>query len=131
MPERIIRETLSTYVDVTEISEEPWSKAYRYPVPNGIRIAVTRLKNMSQSHMTMAGNRVLISYECQPTTCYGCNKIGRQYHECPKRRQINAQIIQSQTSWAEVVTQRTTQTQNESTQNMETMEQALPPSDPK
>jgi len=43
VPDRIIRETLSTYGDVTEISEETWSKAYRYPVPKGIRIAVTRL----------------------------------------------------------------------------------------
>ena len=50
VPDRIIRETLSTYGDVTEISEETWSNAYRYPVPNGIRIAVTRLKNIS--HLT-------------------------------------------------------------------------------
>jgi len=44
MSDRIIRETLSTYGDVTGISEETWSKAYRYPVPNCTRIAVTRLK---------------------------------------------------------------------------------------
>ena len=61
VPERIIRETLSKYGDVTAISEETWSKAYRYPVPNGTRIAVTRLKQHITSHMKMAGNRVLIS----------------------------------------------------------------------
>jgi len=71
--DRIIREKLSTYGDVTEISEETWSKAYRYPVPNGTRIAVTRLIKNIPSHMKMAGNRVLISYESQPPTCYGCN----------------------------------------------------------
>ena len=125
VPDRIIRETLSTYGEVTEISEETWSKAYKYPVPNGIRIAVTRLKKHIPSHMTMAGNRVLISYESQPTTCYGCNEIGHQYHECPKRRKINTQNIHSQASWAEVVTQRTTQPQTESTQNMETTIQIL------
>jgi hypothetical protein len=62
VPDRIIRETLSTYGDVTEISEETWSKAYRYPVPSGICISVTRLKKHIPSHMAMAGNRVLISY---------------------------------------------------------------------
>ena len=61
VPEGIIRETLSTYGNVTEISEETWSKAYRYPFPNVIRVAVTRLKKHSPSYMTMAGNRVLIS----------------------------------------------------------------------
>ena len=75
--------------------------------------------------MTMAGNRVLISYESQPPTCYGCNENGHQYYECPKRRQINTQNIQPQISWAEVVTQRTTQPQTESTQNMETTIQIL------
>ena len=44
VPDRIILETLSTYGEVTEISEETLSKAYKYPAPNGIRIAVTRLK---------------------------------------------------------------------------------------
>jgi hypothetical protein len=63
VPDRIIREILSTYGDVTEISEETWSKAYRSTVPNGISIAVTSLKKHIPSHMAMAGNRVLISYE--------------------------------------------------------------------
>ena len=81
VPDRIIREILSTYGDVKEISEETWSKAYRYPVPNGIRIVVTRLKKHIPSHMAMAGNRVLISYEGQLPTCYGYNDIGHQYHE--------------------------------------------------
>ena len=48
-----------------------------------------------------------------------------------KSRQINTQNIQSQPSCDEVVTQRTTQPQTESTQNMEKTKQALPPSDPK
>jgi len=69
--------------------------------------------------MAMAGNRVLISYEGQPPTCYGCNDIGHQYQEYPRRRQINnQQNTQSQPSWAEVVTQRTMHPQTESAQNM-------------
>jgi hypothetical protein len=48
-----------------------------------------------------------------------------------KTSQINTQNIHSQASWAEVLTQRTTHPQTESTQNMETTKQTLPPSDPK
>jgi hypothetical protein len=47
IPNNIIRETLSTYGEVTEIIEETWSKAYRYSVSNGIRTAITRPKNTS------------------------------------------------------------------------------------
>ena len=61
VPDRIIRETLSTYGDVTEISEESRSKSYRCPFHNGIRITVTRVKKHIPSHMAMAGNSVLIS----------------------------------------------------------------------
>jgi len=96
-----------------------------YPVPNGIRVAVTLKKT---SHLTMAGNRVLISYENQPTTCYGFNETGHQYHECPKHQQINTQNIHSQASWAEVVTQRTITNRIDAKQ---TTKQTLPPSDPK
>jgi hypothetical protein len=91
VPNKVICDTLSTYGEVTEIIEETWSKAYRYSVSNGIRIAVTSLKKHIPSHATMAGNRVLISYENQPPTCYGCNNVGHQNHECPRRRQTNSQ----------------------------------------
>ena len=45
IPDRIIRGALVPYGEVTEVHEDSWSKVYRYPLYNGIRIAVTKLKN--------------------------------------------------------------------------------------
>jgi hypothetical protein len=47
VPDGIIRDTLSTYGDVKGITDEVWSKAYRYSVLIGVRIAVTSLKSIS------------------------------------------------------------------------------------
>jgi len=38
------------------------------------------------SHLTIAGHRVLLSYEGQPLTCYGCEEIGHMYQICPKKQ---------------------------------------------
>jgi RNA recognition motif-containing protein len=40
-----IRNALSTYGDIKEIREETYSRAYKYPVSNGIRVATTWIKN--------------------------------------------------------------------------------------
>jgi hypothetical protein len=45
VPDRTIRDTPSIHDDLKDIREETWSRAYRHPVSNGIRIAVTYLKN--------------------------------------------------------------------------------------
>ena len=45
VPDRKTRGVLSPYGEVTEVHEDSWSKAHPYPVYNGIRIAVTKLKN--------------------------------------------------------------------------------------
>jgi hypothetical protein len=91
VPNSIIRDALATYGDVLEIIEESWSKAYRYSVSNGIRVAVTRLKKSVPSNMTIGGTRVIITYENQPPTCYVCNTMGHQSQECPKRKLPNKQ----------------------------------------
>jgi hypothetical protein len=72
IPEGIIWTDLSQYGEVKTIQEEMWSRAYRYAVANGIKIVVIALKKHTPSHMTIAGNRVITSYEGQPLTCYGC-----------------------------------------------------------
>ena len=38
------------------------------------------------SHLTVDGHRVLLSYEGQPATCYGCGDIGHLYPTCPRRQ---------------------------------------------
>jgi hypothetical protein len=77
-------DTMSKCGEVKGISEEQWSRMYRYSVSNGIRIVELQLKQHIPSHM-MIGQRVLITYEGQPNTCYGCNEAGHQYGECPHR----------------------------------------------
>ena len=44
VPDRMLRETMSKYGTVKGISEQSQSKAYRYPVSNGIRIVELSLK---------------------------------------------------------------------------------------
>jgi len=41
------------------------------------------------SHLVIAEQRVLISYDGQPTTCYGCGKTGHIYLTCPRRQRRN------------------------------------------
>ena len=76
VPDRTIRDNLAKYGEVKDIKEELWTKAYRYKVSNGIRIAEMNLKLHLPSHMIMADHRVLVSYDGQPSTCYACNELG-------------------------------------------------------
>jgi hypothetical protein len=34
----ILRDALSQYGDVKNITDEPWSRVYRYPISNGVRL---------------------------------------------------------------------------------------------
>jgi len=108
-PDRAIRDKLSIYGDVKEIREETWPRAYRYPVSNGTHIAATCLKKHVQSHLSIAGNRVLISYEGATANMLCCNEADHQYHEFPRRRHRIAQQFQpSKLSWVDIVQQGTT-----------------------
>jgi hypothetical protein len=80
-----IKGSLEKYVEVKEIREEKWTLTYRYQVSNGVKVAEMNLKHVP-SHMTIEGHRILISYEGQPDTCYGCNNTGHYYQNCPHRR---------------------------------------------
>jgi hypothetical protein len=105
VPVRLLREAMSPYGEVRSVTEETWSKAYRYPVSNGIRVVEIELKKHIPSHMMLVGNRMLLSYEGQPLTCYGCNQPGHQYNICPNRRQANTSGHPVSTqSWANIVT---------------------------
>jgi len=78
LPDRTLRETMSIYGTVNGISEESWSKLYRNTASNRIRVVELSLKLHIQSHMVVAGIRVLTSYEGLPLTCHGCNGAGHQ-----------------------------------------------------
>jgi hypothetical protein len=53
---------------------------------SGIRLVEIHLREHIPSRMWLGGTRVLMSYEDQPATCYGCGGPGHQYTECPARR---------------------------------------------
>jgi hypothetical protein len=81
--ERNIRMALRQF---GEIRSDTRSQNYRYPVSNGIRITTINLLQPIPSQLLVAGHRTLISYEGQPTTCFGCNEIGHLYQVHPHRR---------------------------------------------
>jgi hypothetical protein len=87
-PDEAVRLAFSTYGEIKEIQER-WSRAYRCQVADSTRVVLlTALTKHIPSHMTIAGNRVLVSYEGQPTTCYGCGEKGHLYLVCPRRRKV-------------------------------------------
>jgi hypothetical protein len=88
VPDRVLKMALGKYGEVRDIQEETWSRAYRYPVANGIRIAMATLVQHIPSHILVAGFRTLTSYEGQLTTCYGCNETGHLYQVCLQRKRV-------------------------------------------
>jgi hypothetical protein len=80
-----LRNTLAPYGNVLHIQNEKWSKAYRYVVDNGVRQVTMCLQRHIPSHFTVTGQRVLLSYEGQPATCYGCGAEDHMYQGCPAR----------------------------------------------
>jgi hypothetical protein len=102
--DRTIRDALTKYVEVKRTTEEQWSRIYRYSVYNGIRLVEIALQKHIPSHMSIMGNRILISYEGQHLTRYGCNESGHQYYECPHKKNIeNNRTVTDKNTWAHVM----------------------------
>jgi len=77
------------------------------------------LKIHIPSHATIASHRVLLSYEGQPMTCYGCNATDHVYQICPKRLETAKGRRDEQTiTWAHVARHGTQKTDNSETKNM-------------
>jgi hypothetical protein len=105
-PEKTIKMALAPYEYIMSIQEEVCSKVYRYPVQTGVKIAIMKLSKHLPSQMAIGGQRVLISYEGQPVTSYGCGGQGHMHQACPKRRKDATRAEMSPpTTWARVLTQ--------------------------
>jgi len=87
-PDEELSFAFSQYGEIKEMQREVWSKANRYKVFTGVRIVVITLTKHIPSHIMIAGHRGLVSYEGQPTTCYGCGETGHFNQVCPKRRRV-------------------------------------------
>ena len=60
----------------------------------------------------IADNRVLISYEGQPPTCYSCNNTGHHFQDCPKRKHTETRHTKPiATSWTDIIQQGKTNDQ--------------------
>ena len=83
------------------IRDKLLAAAYRYKVYNGIRIVEIKLKRHLSSHIFIAGNDALISYDGQPPPCYRCNETGHQQIDCPRKKRLDHLTINRKSTWAD------------------------------
>ena len=113
VPNDMLRTTLTPLGKVLDIHTEKWSKAYRYSVAKAVRQVSMSLTRHMPSHLTVAGHRVLLSYEGQPATCYGCGEVGNMYQACPTHQNTSTvQQIPTKAKYASIVTHTTHQKNN-------------------
>ena len=68
-----------------DLQAEIWSHLYRYPVVNGIYPAMISLAKHIPSHLTVADQRVLVSYDKQTMPC--C-ETGHLYQARPRQPRL-------------------------------------------
>ena len=71
MLEDTLRTAIAPFGQVLNIQNEMWERVYRYPVANGVRQVNMMLTKHVPSHIVIERQRVVISYDVQPTICYG------------------------------------------------------------
>ena len=82
----VLMNSLAPYEKVIAIQEKMWAKSYRYAIANEVRQVTVMLTRHIPPHLTVAGIRVLLSYDGQLATCYGCAETGHIFETCPKRQ---------------------------------------------
>jgi hypothetical protein len=88
---------------MVSIQDESWSNAYLYRVPNGIKVIKMKMNKHLASKMNVAWHNVLVSYEGQQVTCYGCGHTGHMYQTCPTRCVRETKMTGPSTSiWAQI-----------------------------
>jgi hypothetical protein len=94
LPPEVSNDTLSAslapYGKTLDVHHETWTRAYKYTVFNGVRQVTMCLSKHIPCHLTVADQRILLSYEGQPATCYGCGEAGHMYQGCPVCRRPGA-----------------------------------------
>lgn len=94
---------LTPHGKIVDIQTEKWSNNYRYAVDNGVRQVTILMTRHVPSHLTVAGYRVLLSYEGQPVTCYGCGAIEHLYHDSPVRHKSSQdRLTPAQQTYAKI-----------------------------
>jgi len=94
---------LAPYGEIVALHDKFWSKMYRYPVANGIKVATMKLTKHLPSHLVIAEDRVIVSYEGQSVSFYACRRLGHMQQTCPhRRREEQPSPPDPENSWAKV-----------------------------
>ena len=88
-----------------------WAAAYRYKVSNGIKVVELKPKKPLPSYMSIAGNDVQVLYVGQLPTCFQCNEPGHVQVEGPRTKQLDKNTSDTQSSWADIVSNKTSDLQ--------------------
>lgn len=75
------------------IRNEKCSGEGYFPVENGIRTVMLRMKKNVPSYIKVDGYTSLVTYEDQVRTCMFCNEEGHERKECPHRAENRINII--------------------------------------
>jgi hypothetical protein len=90
--------------EIRSVTEELWPRTYRLRIPNGIRVVEMAMRKHIPSSVLILGQRVLVSYEGQPVTCFGCHEAGHLLRQCPYRRPRSAGVsVERAATWAAAV----------------------------
>jgi hypothetical protein len=103
-PDTAVRVIMSRFGDVRSVSEEKWPRSYPLRIPNGIRVVELLMRKHIPSSLLILGQRVLVSYDGQPVTCFGCNEEGHLLGQCPYRRSRAPRVtVDGAATWADTV----------------------------
>jgi hypothetical protein len=103
-PDAAVRVVMAQYGDIRSVTEELWPRTYRLRIPNGIRVVEMAMRKHIPSSILILGQRVLVSYEGQPVTCFGCHEAGHLIGRCPYRRPRPSGVpVERAASWAAAV----------------------------
>jgi hypothetical protein len=58
-----LQRALALYGTIIDLQREQWARTHRYQVDNGIRLLIISLKKHALSHVIVAGQRTLLTYD--------------------------------------------------------------------
>lgn len=85
LPNDKLKQALTQYGTVYNISNETWSAGYNLRVHNGIRQVKMHVTTVIPSNILVAGKRAYVTYLGQEPTCFVCGVVGHIKQDCPSK----------------------------------------------